>query len=79
MSKRIKVGSTVSCRLFNSAKGKFFGDSWEGKVLDIQEPEKPWESDKRLFSVERFITVDGKKCPISPIMLARKEIKKIVS
>ncbi len=43
MNKRVVVGDTVNCRLYNKAEGKFYGNPWTGEVVSInQKSAKPY-------------------------------------
>jgi hypothetical protein len=63
---KIKVGSKVICRLFNTPEGKFYGDSFEGEIVKIRLD----DYNQKIFTVNReYGTID----------LRRKEIKQVLS
>lgn len=35
MAKPLAVGDKVSCRLYNTPDGKFYGESWASEILEI--------------------------------------------
>lgn len=59
------VGDTVVCRLYNAPEGRFYGDSWTGRVVAIN------LGADRPFTVTRPSGFD--------IDLWRKEIKSIIA
>jgi hypothetical protein len=63
---KIKVGSKVICRLFNTPEKKFYGDSFEGEIVKIRMD----DYNEKIFTVNReYGTID----------LRRKEIKQVLS
>jgi predicted RNA-binding protein len=63
---KIKVGSKVICRLFNTPEKKFYGDSFQGEVVKIRLD----DNNQKIFTVNReYGTID----------LKRKEIKQVLS
>jgi hypothetical protein len=64
---KIKVGSKVICRLFNTPEKKFYGDSFQGEIKQI----RIGDNNEKIFTVtrEEYGTID----------LKRKEIKQVLS
>jgi|LakMenEpi13Sep09_1017268.scaffolds.fasta_scaffold06775_1 hypothetical protein len=73
---RIKVGSIVRCRFFNSVNKKFYDDSWDTEVLEIKEPEN--RNSKPTFLVERKRMSHHEGMPRQTIWIKRKEILRVV-
>ncbi len=58
-----KVGDRVVCRLYNTPEGKFYGESWNGKIVSVD------KNSSKPYVVTRPSFPD--------IALHRKEVKSI--
>ena len=68
----IKVGSKVSCRLFNWPEGKFYGERFDGEVICI-DFEK--DSNNSRLTVDKPYLIRRKES--FDIWMNKKEIKEI--
>lgn len=68
MAKRIKVGSKVLCRYYNTPEGKFYGHKWQGKVLEILGTGRAADKKYKVICSN-----------FPPVVLQRKEIQRVLS
>lgn len=81
MTRKLSVGDKVICRLYNTPEGKFYGESWIGEILEIDQE----AADYYYENIRLWPLTAGKKKPfrvsyphLGDIWLHRKEIKRRV-
>jgi hypothetical protein len=66
----LKIGDSVNCRLYNSVERRFYGNSFTGKIIDVDKEYFVNDDDKRGYLIQSnhfgF-----------PIWMKRKEVKGI--
>jgi hypothetical protein len=62
---KLRVGSKVSCRFYNTPDKKFYGDFFEGEIIKI----RLGDNQEKLYTIRREYGI---------VDLYRKEIKRII-
>lgn len=74
MSRKLAIGDGVVCRFYNTPEGKFYGDYWQGIIINIS-PLKPGDNlydYNNLRDQKKYSVLQWNK---NRVDLTRKEIR----